>query len=164
MEFKVDENLPVEVADLLRQVGYDAVTVFEQHLEGSPDSDIASICQQEGRALITLDTDFADISAYPPAQFPGLIVLRLHRLEPTRAFGALVNRSFSHLLVSLLRGWSCKRRRGRLNSAVGRRDYPSKWLSVKGDKYVQSASVDKPWYIGSAVNSLQYTIPRNVPI
>jgi len=81
MEFKVDENLPVEVADLLRQVGYDAVTVFEQHLEGSPDSDIASVCQEEGRALITLDTDFADIRAYPPAQFPGLIVLRLHRQD-----------------------------------------------------------------------------------
>ena len=28
----------------------------------------------------------------------------------------------------------------------------------------QSASVDKPWYLGSAVNSLQYTIPGNVPI
>ena len=81
MEFKVDENLPVEVADLLRQVGYDAVTVFEQHLEGSPDSDMASVCQEEGRALITLDTDFADIRAYPPAQFPGLIVLRLHRQD-----------------------------------------------------------------------------------
>ena len=81
MEFKVDENLPVEVADLLRQVGYDAVTVFEQHLEGWPDSDIASVCQEEGRALITLDTDFADIRAYPPAQFPGLIVLRLHRQD-----------------------------------------------------------------------------------
>jgi predicted nuclease of predicted toxin-antitoxin system len=81
MEFKVDENLPVEVADLLRQVGYDAVTVFEQHLEGSPDSDIASVCHEEGRALITLDTDFADIRAYPPAQFPGLIVLRLHRQD-----------------------------------------------------------------------------------
>ncbi len=81
MAFKVDENLPVEVADLLRQVGYDAVTVFEQHLEGSPDSDIASVCQEEGRALITLDTGFADIRAYPPAQFPGLIVLRLHRQD-----------------------------------------------------------------------------------
>lgn len=33
MEFKVDENLPVEVADLLRQVGYDAATVFEQQLD-----------------------------------------------------------------------------------------------------------------------------------
>jgi predicted nuclease of predicted toxin-antitoxin system len=81
MEFKVDENLPVEVADLLRQVGYDAVTVVEQHLEGSSDSDIASVCQEEGRTLITLDTDFADIRAYPPAQFPGLIVLRLYKQD-----------------------------------------------------------------------------------
>jgi predicted nuclease of predicted toxin-antitoxin system len=81
MEFKVDENLPVEVADLLRQAGYDAVTVLEQHLGGSPDPDIASVCQEEGRVLITLDTDFADIRVYPPAQFPGLIVLRLHRQD-----------------------------------------------------------------------------------
>ena len=66
---------------MLRRVGYDAVTVFEQHLGGSPDSDIASICQEEGRALVTLDTDFADIRAYPPSQFPGLIVLRLHRQD-----------------------------------------------------------------------------------
>ncbi len=84
MKFKVDENLPVEVADLLRQVGHDAVTVFEQHLEGSPDCDIASVCQEEGRALITLDTGFADIRAYPPAQFPGLIVLRLHKQDKPR--------------------------------------------------------------------------------
>ncbi|OIP41794.1 hypothetical protein AUJ95_02720 [Candidatus Desantisbacteria bacterium CG2_30_40_21] len=34
MKFKVDENLPVEVADLLRQAGYDATTVVEQHLGG----------------------------------------------------------------------------------------------------------------------------------
>ncbi|HET90028.1 MAG TPA: hypothetical protein ENN99_04695 [Chloroflexi bacterium] len=81
MEFKIDENLPVEVADLLRQVGYDAATVLEQHLEGWSDSDIASMCQEEGRVLITLDLDFADIRAYPPAQFPGLIVLRLHKQD-----------------------------------------------------------------------------------
>ena len=77
MKFKIDENLPVEVAGSLRQAGYDAATVSEQHLEGSPDSDIASVCQQERRALITLDTDFADIRAYPPEKFPELIVLRL---------------------------------------------------------------------------------------
>jgi len=77
MKFKVDENLPGEAADLLRQAGYDAITVSEQRLSGSPDSDIASVCQNEGRVLITLDTDFADIRAYPPRQFPGLIILRL---------------------------------------------------------------------------------------
>jgi predicted nuclease of predicted toxin-antitoxin system len=105
MEFKVDENLPVEVADLLRQIGYDAVTVLEQHLGGSPDPDIASVCQQEGRVLITLDTDFADIRVYPPAQFPGLIVLRLNRQDKphvlkvvNRLIPMLSSESLEHLL------------------------------------------------------------------
>ena len=30
MDFKIDENLPIEVADLLRQVGHDAVTIAEK--------------------------------------------------------------------------------------------------------------------------------------
>ena len=77
LKFKMDENLPVEAADLLRQFGHDAVTVSEQHLSGSTDPDVAAVCRRERRALVTLDADFADIRAYPPDQFPGLIVLRL---------------------------------------------------------------------------------------
>jgi predicted nuclease of predicted toxin-antitoxin system len=81
MEFKIDENLPVEVADLLREAGHGAATVLEQRLGGAPDPDIASVCQEEGYVLITLDTGFADIRAYPPARSPGLIVLRLQRQD-----------------------------------------------------------------------------------
>jgi predicted nuclease of predicted toxin-antitoxin system len=81
MEFKIDENLPVEAADLLRRVGYDAVTVLEQRLGGTSDARIASICREEKRVLVTLDTDFADIRVYPPALFAGLIVLRLNRQD-----------------------------------------------------------------------------------
>ena len=36
MRFKVDENLPVEVAEMLRQAGHDAATVLEQHLDSVP--------------------------------------------------------------------------------------------------------------------------------
>jgi len=79
MRFKVDENLPVEVADLLRQAEHDAATVVEQHLGGTADSDVASICQREGRVLVTLDSDFGDIRVYPPREYPGLVVLRLRR-------------------------------------------------------------------------------------
>lgn len=81
MQFKVDENLPVEVAGLLRAAGHDAVTVQEQNLAGSPDTDIAQICRQENRALLTLDTDFADIRAYPPSQYTGIVVLRLREQD-----------------------------------------------------------------------------------
>ena len=81
MRFKVDENLPVEVAELLRQSGHDAQTVLQQHLKGAADSDVASVCLREGRILATLDLDFADIRAYPPAQYPGFIVLRVMRQD-----------------------------------------------------------------------------------
>lgn len=77
MKFKVDENLPVEVAELLQKSGYDAVTVLNQQMGGTDDANLAVICQQEGRAIVTLDLDFADIRTYPPSQFAGLIVLRL---------------------------------------------------------------------------------------
>ena len=81
MQFKVDENLPAEVASLLREAGHEATTVVQQHLAGSTDPQLASVCQQEERALVTLDVDFADIRAYPPPQYAGLIVLRLSRQD-----------------------------------------------------------------------------------
>jgi predicted nuclease of predicted toxin-antitoxin system len=81
MKLKVDENLPVEVAAVLRQAGHDASTVFTEHLTGSGDPNIATVCRTEARALITLDMDFADIRPYPPAQYAGLVVLRLRRQD-----------------------------------------------------------------------------------
>jgi predicted nuclease of predicted toxin-antitoxin system len=81
MRFKLDENLPAEAGDRLRRHGFDAVSVYDQALGGFPDRDVARVCQDEGRALITLDTDFADIRAYPPASYSGLIVLRLQRQD-----------------------------------------------------------------------------------
>ncbi len=81
MRFKIDENLPVEVAELLRRLGHDATTILEQHLGGSADPKVASVCQQERRILVTLDLDFADIRVYPPEEFSGLIVLRLRRQD-----------------------------------------------------------------------------------
>jgi predicted nuclease of predicted toxin-antitoxin system len=81
MKFKIDENLPVEVAEVLRQAGYEAATVHDQNLAGEIDRTIALVCQSEQRALITLDTDFADIRTYPPGQYAGLVVLRLKQQD-----------------------------------------------------------------------------------
>lgn len=67
----------MEIAELLRDAGHDALTVDEQALTGSPDVDLAQICKSEERILITLDTDFADLRRYPPEKSPGLLVLRL---------------------------------------------------------------------------------------
>jgi predicted nuclease of predicted toxin-antitoxin system len=89
LKFKVDENLPTEVAGLLAQAGHDAVTVLDQQMSGHPDSDVAVVCQREGRAMVTLDLHFADIRTYPPAGHPGIVVLRLSRLDKRRVLSAI---------------------------------------------------------------------------
>jgi predicted nuclease of predicted toxin-antitoxin system len=79
--FKIDENLPIEVRELLRGGGFDALTVSDQNLGGHPDADVAAVCRSEGRALLTFDVDFADTMRYPPANYAGIIVLRLTRQD-----------------------------------------------------------------------------------
>jgi predicted nuclease of predicted toxin-antitoxin system len=81
MKFKIDENLPIEIAELLRQAGHDATTVLEEQIGGCTDAMLAALCRQENRALVTLDMDFADIRGYPPAEFPGLVVLCLRQQD-----------------------------------------------------------------------------------
>ncbi len=43
MRFKLDENLPLELAELFRRSGHDAQTVFDEGLAGAEDADIASV-------------------------------------------------------------------------------------------------------------------------
>ena len=81
MKFKVDENLPIEVAQLLREAGHDVYSVHEQELVGAKDHVLAQVCQSENRAMVTLDTHFADIRTYPPENYSGLVVLRLVRQD-----------------------------------------------------------------------------------
>jgi predicted nuclease of predicted toxin-antitoxin system len=76
MPFKVDENLHSDIAEALRSRGHDAVTVHLQKIRGGTDARLADVCQAEGRAIVSLDLDFANIRNYPPQNDPGLIVLR----------------------------------------------------------------------------------------
>lgn len=76
MRFKVDHNLPVELADLLRGSGYEASTVAEQGMAEADDAVIAAHCLAESRCIVTLDMGFSNIRSYPPEKYPGIIVLR----------------------------------------------------------------------------------------
>ncbi|MCB9770228.1 MAG: DUF5615 family PIN-like protein [Candidatus Omnitrophica bacterium] len=81
MRFKIDENLPIELAETLRKAGFDAMTVTEQGMVGSSDDNLFDICCREGRTLVTFDLDFSDIRTYPPDDSPGAIVFRLNHQE-----------------------------------------------------------------------------------
>lgn len=96
MRFKVDENLPVDVALELRRNGHDAHTVDDEGMGGAADHRLAGILKRERRALVTLDVDFGNLKRYPPSEFSGLIVLRLRDQSKPSVLEA-VRRVLSHL-------------------------------------------------------------------
>lgn len=62
---------------LLAAAGHDVSTVLEQELTGASDEVIFKICADEGRALVTLDHDFAQVLRFPPHLSAGIVVLEL---------------------------------------------------------------------------------------
>lgn len=77
MRLKLDGNLPGESATLFVDGGHDAVTVLDQEIGGTTVAIVASTFLGEGRAIVTMDTHFADIRGYPPHLYPGIVVFRL---------------------------------------------------------------------------------------
>ena len=60
MRVKLDENLPVALANVLIAIGHDVDTVEQEHLTGRPDEAVWQATQAAERFLITQDLDFAD--------------------------------------------------------------------------------------------------------
>jgi predicted nuclease of predicted toxin-antitoxin system len=82
MRAKLDENMPVEAVELLRAAGWMCDTVHDEGLAGADDPTVAAACEAEARVLFTLDLDFADVRAYPPNKYVGIVVFR--PAEPSR--------------------------------------------------------------------------------
>ncbi len=57
--------------------GHDADTVLDEGMGGASDPEVLAACLAEERVLVTQDADFADIRAYPPREYLGIIVFRL---------------------------------------------------------------------------------------
>jgi predicted nuclease of predicted toxin-antitoxin system len=74
----LDENLSPQHASELRTEGYDAIAVLEVGLSGAPDEQVLRFAVENGRVLVTLDADFANVMRFPPERTLGVIRLKVH--------------------------------------------------------------------------------------
>lgn len=97
MHFKLDENADPRWRVPLEDAGNTVSTVAEEKLRGETDATIAAVCRSLDMCLLTLDVDFAQTTAYPPAEYSGIIVLR-HPRPTLKSMLGLV-----HQIVAMLR-------------------------------------------------------------
>ncbi len=77
MKIKLDENLPLRLASLLRDLGHDVHTLKDESLLGRADAEIWETTQKESRFLITQDMDFSDLRQFAPGSHNGILLVRL---------------------------------------------------------------------------------------
>ncbi|MBV9755546.1 MAG: DUF5615 family PIN-like protein [Alphaproteobacteria bacterium] len=101
--FKIDEDLPRQIVDLLTASGYDAVSVVGQHWVGISDNLLWFRVQREARWLVTGDKGFADLRHFRPGTHSGLMLLRA-RQESRRAYLELARAAVDQLVFDELAG------------------------------------------------------------
>jgi len=77
VKIKIDENLPLSLAEELKSLGHDVHTVFDERLNGRPDTELWDACYAECRFLVTQDLDFSDSRKFRPGTHAGILIVRL---------------------------------------------------------------------------------------
>lgn len=97
--FLADENIAPRVVHALRSRGYDVEDVKERRLSGLSDSQVLRMAQKKRRVILTHDRDFAHALFRPPAQHPGIVIMRFSNQSP----GAVIDRLLSNLQPRVLK-------------------------------------------------------------
>jgi len=87
MKLKLDEHLSRHLKPVLISLGYDVLTAADENLLSRPDVEVAASAPREGRILLSLDIEFADLRKYPPGSHPGIVLFRPASLGPLSVNG-----------------------------------------------------------------------------
>ena len=78
LKLYLDQMFQMEVAQVLREQGYDVIRASETGQERADDLQILNKAISESRTLITLDEHFGDWVILPLSRHPGVIRLKVH--------------------------------------------------------------------------------------
>jgi predicted nuclease of predicted toxin-antitoxin system len=73
---------PRHLKPMLTGLGHDVLTAADENLLSRPDIEVAASASREGRILLSLDIEFADLRKYPPGSHPGIVLFRPASLGP----------------------------------------------------------------------------------
>lgn len=104
MKFLLDANMPRAALGAVLARGHEAEHIRDTELRDAPDEQIAAYALASGAVLVSRDLDFADVRRYPPADYHGLIVLRLPDNSGALQIADVLSRFLASDLVNQLPG------------------------------------------------------------
>src|SRR3989344_954804 len=75
IHFKLDENIPLQVGEVLEKRGFNVSSVFSEKISGIKDNELLRLCIRKEYVLVTLDKDFTMVQK----PHEGIIVFRLRQ-------------------------------------------------------------------------------------
>lgn len=90
LRFLADHCVPNSVVRKLQQAGHQVLRLQEVARADLPDSAVIDKAQELRAILLSLNGDFADIVAYPPSSYGGIVALQAQ--NHPEAIPSLVNR------------------------------------------------------------------------
>ena len=104
MRFLVDQNLSPRVAQGLEEAGHDALHVRDVGLARASDTEVLRLADEEGRVVVSADTDFASLLAQSGAARPSIVLIRRTGARTSTRLTALLLANLPHVASDLEAG------------------------------------------------------------
>ena len=85
LKFLLDENIPRSVKRFLENKGFPV----EYVPKGAEDDLVIALAKSKQAILLTRDSDFANQILYPPKEYYGIVVFKIHPPKPDKIVNAL---------------------------------------------------------------------------
>ncbi|WP_420617863.1 DUF5615 family PIN-like protein [Candidatus Poriferisocius sp.] len=104
MKFLIDQNRSPHLAELLRDSGHDAVHTSELGRERAEDRELLLLAAEEGRIVVSGDTDFGALLAVLRATLPSVILFRARNMPRAEQQAAVILRHLDDIAKDLDQG------------------------------------------------------------
>jgi predicted nuclease of predicted toxin-antitoxin system len=104
VKFLIDQNRSPRLAQLLCDAGHDAVHTLEMGLEAAEDDELLAVADEQGRVVITGDTDFGALLALTRRRSPSVILFRARSMPRALNQAAIVLANLNDLGDDLRQG------------------------------------------------------------
>ena len=83
MKFLLDENMPISIKEVIRDLGFDVFTLHDFNKLGIQNGEVAELALKEKAIIITLDADFLQLNKSFQKQ-SRVVYIKIHPRDPKK--------------------------------------------------------------------------------